>query len=336
MIFFNFHKVCFFKLGLLFFCVAAFHTATAQKNGNLPQTFNTPENIARMVADNDRQSDEDRQQSYENDCEPARKKILHFDPDRMDTRRQLIEKMKTAEKNSISHLLFKRPTTTRRIVSKRYTINYVYDKPLSTAHIFTDRCTDTYFTRDFEKAGKPLFALKTNLLYDTGSAVNMEVEAPVGQRWSIAGELTLPWWKSDEKQRCLQLMNGMLEVRRWFGERFDRPALTGWFAGIYAGGGYYDVEWGTKGYQGKHFMTGVSGGYTHTISKNECFRMEYSLGAGYLTSPYNSYTPVFGYGIDDKWHLIRRQSGTFNWVGPARIKISLVWMLHNNTNRKRR
>ena len=33
---------------------------------------------------------------------------------------------------------------------------------------------------------KPLFAMKTNLLYDVLSAVNLEIEIPIGKQWSVA------------------------------------------------------------------------------------------------------------------------------------------------------
>ena len=64
--------------------------------------------------------------------------------------------------------------------------------------------------------------------------------------------------------------------------------MTGWFTGLYAGGGYYDVEWKTKGYQGEFVSAGITGGFAHSISKN--WRMEYSLGLGYLGSKYREYT----------------------------------------------
>lgn len=78
------------------------------------------------------------------------------------------------------------------------------------------------------------------------------------------------------------------ELRYWWGERTGRSQMTGWFTGLYAGGGYYDVEWKTKGYQGEFVSAGITGGFAHSISKN--WRMEYSLGLGYLGSKYREYT----------------------------------------------
>lgn len=185
----------------------------------------------------------------------------------------------------------------------------------------------------YDNLKKPLFALKTNLLYDAVSVINLEIELPIGQSWSVAGEFIFPLWLLEKKQYCLQLTNGSIEARFWLGERAGRRPLTGWFAGIYAGAGYYDIETGKKGYQGEHFMAGLSGGYAHPVNKKNNLRMEYSLGAGYFASKYRSYTPEFG--IDDEWHLMRRKNGKFSWVGPAKAKISLVWLLQTNKKHTR-
>jgi hypothetical protein len=171
----------------------------------------------------------------------------------------------------------------------------------------------------------PLFAVKTNLLLDAASALNAEIEVPLGRRWSLAGEWIFPWWLRQERQRALQLGVGTLEARRWLGDRENRLPMTGWFAGLYAGAGYYDIEWEDKGYQGELFHAGLSAGYAHAISRGGNWRMEYSLGAGCVRTRYREYTPRFG--ADDEWHLIRRRSGNHTWVGPARAEISLVLML---------
>lgn len=175
---------------------------------------------------------------------------------------------------------------------------------------------------------KPLFALKTNLLFDAASALNVEVEVPIGQRWSIAGEFIFPWWLWDSKQYCLQSRVGTLEARYWMGNRTDKLQLTGWFVGLHAGMGSFDVEWKDKGYQGNPFyMAGLSGGYAHTIGKTGNWRMEYSLGLGFIRTEYDEYAPQKD--ADGDWHLIRQKTGNHTWIGPTRAKVSLVWMLNH-------
>lgn len=180
---------------------------------------------------------------------------------------------------------------------------------------------------------KPLFALKTNLLFDAATVANLELEVPIGKRWSVAGEWMFPWWLWEKRQNCLQVMSGNIEGRYWFGNRDVKPngkprqQMTGWFAGLYAGGGYYDLEWKRKGYQGEFFIAaGISAGYVHTINKSGTLRMEYSLGVGYMQTNYRKYEAKIG--GDNEWHLYRRESGRYTWIGPTRAKVSLVWMIN--------
>ncbi len=178
----------------------------------------------------------------------------------------------------------------------------------------------------------PLVAFKTNLLFDVVSALNVELEFPIGQRWSIAGEWVFPWWLYEKKQYALEVGNGNLEVKYWFGNRNNHEQLTGWFMGVYGGIGYYDLEWETEGHQGEFWHTGISGGYAHTISKNGRWRMEYTLGLGYLSADYRIYVPKTG--TDNEWHLIRQGNGHRNWIGPTRAKVSLVWMFNHGYRKK--
>lgn len=180
---------------------------------------------------------------------------------------------------------------------------------------------------------RSLFAVKTNLLFDAATILNVEFEIPIRQRWSIAAEWVFPWWKADNgkadsRRNRLQILNGNIEGRYWFGNRTDRPQLTGWFAGIYLGGGLYDIEHNGTGYQGEFFiMGGLSGGYAHTINKSGSLRMEYSLGVGYMQTDYRKYKAV--YCVDNRWHAIRQSSGDYVWIGPTKAKISLVWMINS-------
>ena len=181
--------------------------------------------------------------------------------------------------------------------------------------------------RSYGLVCKPLLALKSNLLFDAVTALNVELEVPVGTRWSVAGESVFPWWLWEKNQYCLQMFSGNLEGRYWFGEWERLPRLTGWFAGLYAGGGCYDLEWERRGVQGEFYIAaGVSGGYAHRIGKRGDWRMEYSLGVGYLRTKYRDYNASLG--MDGAWHLVHQQSGNYTWIGPTRAKISLVWMLN--------
>lgn len=178
------------------------------------------------------------------------------------------------------------------------------------------------------KQRRPLFALKTNLLFDLASILNVEVEAPIGNRWSVAGEWMFPWWRNSKSNFTMQLLSGHGEVKYWLGNRMKHEVMTGWNLGLYGGGGKYDFQiFNDDGVQGDFFDIGLGVGYAHKISRN--FRMEYSLGFGYLRSDYEAYHRVRNtqYGdikvVDYPWETHR-----LNGFGPTRVRVSLVWMLH--------
>ncbi len=172
-------------------------------------------------------------------------------------------------------------------------------------------------------------ALKTNLLFDVATLLNVEVEVPLHRRWSIAGEWIFPWWLCEKKQRCIEVLAGTIEGRYWLGKSDTSPTrnnLEGWFVGLYAGGGLYDLEWNRKGYQGEFFIaTGISAGYVHKLSRD--WRIEFSAGIGLLKTDYREYEAMYS-TIDSKWHLIWQRDGTYKWLGPTKAKISLVWYPH--------
>ncbi|MFR9503664.1 MAG: DUF3575 domain-containing protein [Rikenellaceae bacterium] len=176
---------------------------------------------------------------------------------------------------------------------------------------------------------RTLFAVKTNLLFNAVTALNVELEIPIGDRYSIAGEWIFPWWLSDSRQRCFELLCGTVEGRRWLGDRTGVEQLTGWAVGLYAGCGYYDFEWDGTGYQGENVIAGgISAAYAHSIGEN--LRLEYSLGVGLLTTKYRKYKAQ---QCGDDWNLKLTERSTKHFFGPTRCRISLAWMLHRADKR---
>lgn len=168
---------------------------------------------------------------------------------------------------------------------------------------------------------RPLFAVKTNLLFDAALMPNIELEVPIGKRWSLNGEYMFPWWLINDDRYCLQVLMGGLEVRYWPGRRSGRDVLTGHFLGLYAGGGKYDLQWDKNGYQGEFFIAaGVSYGYAHSIARN--LRLEYNIGIGMLRTDYRHY-----HSRDNHRTLLWQENGEYTWLGPTKLKISLVWLI---------
>lgn len=168
-------------------------------------------------------------------------------------------------------------------------------------------------------------ALKTNVLFDAASALNIGVEMPIGDRVSVVANYYFPWWQIQSKDITIECIAGTLEGKWWFGDRSRLGLLEGFNAGIYTGAGYYDLQWG-NGLQGEFFiMGGVSAGYAHEIARN--LHLEYNLGVGYLKTDYRPYSPVSNTEFGDikvrkyPWS-VRRQI----WLGPTKLEVSLVWM----------
>lgn len=177
---------------------------------------------------------------------------------------------------------------------------------------------------------RPLLALKTNLLFDAALMPNVEIEVPVGKRWSVNGEYAFPWWQFGRGKYCMQVLMGGLEGRYWLGSRKsreDREVLTGHFLGLYAGGGKYDLQWGEKGYQGEFFIAaGVSYGWATRIARH--LHLEFNIGIGLLRTDYRHY-----HARDNYQTLLWQENGKYTWFGPTKAKISLVWLLNRRVKK---
>ena len=182
---------------------------------------------------------------------------------------------------------------------------------------------------------KPLFAIKTNLLYDAVSALNVEIEVPIGKRWSVAGEWIFPWWKKTKSDLSFQMLAGNLEAKYWLGDRSKKDLLTGWSVGAYGGAGLFDMQlFNKEGIQSDlFFATGLTAGFAHRIGK--VLRMEYSVGVGYMQTDNKEYELVRNteYGNIKVWKYPWEEN-RYRGFGPTKTKISLVWLLNYKTSKK--
>lgn len=175
--------------------------------------------------------------------------------------------------------------------------------------------------RESRHGATTVLAIKNNLLYDLALAPNIEIEVPMGKRWSLNTEYKCPWWKGGSNSFCYQLLSGGAEVRFWLGNRKNRQRLTGHFLGVYAEGGVYDFQFSDeKGYRGDYYAaSGLTYGYTHRLARR--LALEFSLGIGYLATDYRKYTTYEG-------DLIWQSSGRYHFLGPTKAKVSLVWLIN--------
>lgn len=198
------------------------------------------------------------------------------------------------------------------------------EAPVSGKQTMLYPCHDEVVADSGYRDKRPLFALKTNLLFDAALMPNIEIEVPIGHRWSVNGEYMFPWWLFEGDKYSLQILMGGLEGRYWLGSRANRESrdvLTGHFLGLYAGGGKYDLQWKANGYQGEFFIAaGISYGYARKIARN--LRLEFNIGIGVLRTDYRHY-----HARDNYQTLLWQENGKYTWFGPTKAKISLVWLL---------
>ncbi len=200
--------------------------------------------------------------------------------------------------------------------------------------------TVTYSTEEFiplpsmqpvsNSCYRPLFAIKTNLLFDLFMMPSIEVEVPIKRHWSIAGEWMFPWWISFNNRNALQILSTTLEIRYWLDEQDRDSPLRGWFLGVYGGGGDYDLQLNGRGVQGEFYVpVGLSAGYAHPINRRGDLRLEYSLGVGLVKSKYRKYEESACTEF-----LVLNSSGRHTWFGPTKAKVSLVWLLYRRCHEK--
>lgn len=188
-----------------------------------------------------------------------------------------------------------------------------------------------------EPACRPLYlALKTNLLYDAAALPSIGFEAYVGKNWSVVGNWTYGWWDKDNVHRYWRAYGGDLAVRRWFGRKAAEKPLTGHHLGAYAGVVTYDFEFGGVGHMGGlpgrnlwdrcNYMAGIEYGYSLPVGRR--LNIDFTLGLGYLGGKVIRYVPSGNFYL---W----QKTSHFNWVGPTKVEISLVWLIGcGNYNRK--
>lgn len=178
------------------------------------------------------------------------------------------------------------------------------------------------------KANDLCLALKTNLLYDAATVPNAELEVTLGQHWSLMAEWAGAKWIDETEGRATQLHDYGIEARYWFNNTYHATSqpdpLHGFFAGAYASLCGYDLERDYRGCQDKEcWSAGISGGYSFHLSQS--FRLELSLGLGYMHSQYKHYhqetLPNSG-----KIHLVEHYQSNLNWIGPTKAKASIVWV----------
>ncbi len=170
---------------------------------------------------------------------------------------------------------------------------------------------------------QPVWSLKNNLLYDATLTPNIGAEVRTGSRTSLQAFYGLnPWRFSDTKR--LRHWSVMPEFRYWLsGETF-----RGWFTGIHALGGEFNVA-GVKlpfglfkdlehhHYEGWYAGGGLTIGHAWRLADH--WRLEAAVGLGFIHFDYDKYVnEVCGPLLE---------SGPYNYVGPTKLALNLAYVI---------
>lgn len=176
----------------------------------------------------------------------------------------------------------------------------------------------------------PVVAVRTNLLMP---AMNVGVEVPIGNRWSVAADWYSPWlWRQwgnriyTPQKYCFEGLGGFVEGRYWFGNNhlsYDscrKYRLSGHSLGLIVGAGYYDYQWDWIGRQGEYFTIGVGYMYALPLGKRGGIRLEFEVAAGYMNTGWR------GYGVHETGGKLIGNYEDASWQGvvPMKAGVNLV------------
>ena len=210
---------------------------------------------------------------------------------------------------------------------RRVQVSYQYTLPVALAPVVADidYGLEAYAMAPVQERGlmsRPVspidrtpfyrLALKTNLLADIALMPSLEVEYLINEQWSVAAHGAVAWWSKDAAHKYYQISTIYPEARWWFK---TKEPWHGHYLGLFAGGTWYDLENGGRGYQGEGGFVGLSYGYMFPISK--CLSFEAGLGVGMGGT-----------------HYVYQQTSVLNWLGPLKVKFAFVWRLWDTNKRK--
>ena len=187
------------------------------------------------------------------------------------------------------------------------------------------------FREGFSYRGRG-WALKTNLVPWVIATPNLQWEHTLGykNKWSIELEAMAAWWTLSHNAYANEILYGSVELRRWLGNRRVRHALSGWHVGLAVGGGYYDLEWKSDGYQGEVINGYINIGYQHRFGHFRQWLFDASVGLGYLYSPYRKYygSSKFPTGHEEQYddHLMWQETNRRNWFGVTHANITFGYV----------
>lgn len=163
-------------------------------------------------------------------------------------------------------------------------------------------------------------ALKANLAYGALSSFSFAIEYPFASRWSADLSFSYNPWKFSDGESWRHWFV-QPEIRYW-----TRHAMNGHFLGINAIGGVYNLNnihfpykiasaSRDSRYEGWGIGAGLAYGYRWNFNRR--WGMEGEIGAGYIRTNYDCYTP---YKCGE-----RVAEGSRNYFGLTKVALNLVY-----------
>lgn len=166
--------------------------------------------------------------------------------------------------------------------------------------------------------------VKTNVLYDALTTMNVGLEYGVAPRWTVelSGAYN-PWTLNKETNKKVRSWGVFPEARYWFCERFQ-----GHFLGLHSGYAQYNMGgvklplWNkdTKPYRYQGWGTGVGVAYGYSWILGKRWNLETTLGLGYVFTKYDKYAcPTCGKRLTE--------GAKHHYLGPTKAGISIIYMI---------
>lgn len=179
---------------------------------------------------------------------------------------------------------------------------------------------------------EPVLNVRTNLLYDMGTVLNVGVEYYFrNPHWSLVGHYTFPWWSNDKYYYYLQILDWNIEARYYMQHN---KYHAGWYVAPYVHWNLYDISLDAeRGWQGEGRGCGLTLGHAFRVGDNQRWKVECFFRLGYFHSlydPYHASDPFNGkYYYDWPWapeNFVPRNY-RLQWIGPTGAGVTVSYDL---------
>ena len=178
-------------------------------------------------------------------------------------------------------------------------------------------------------------AIKTNMLYDVLTCLNISLEFPFADHFSIEAMYMQPWWGNPDKQMnvkpwTIKSIYGEVAFKYWF-NKVKTNELIGHNVFVFGGVVNADVRFGGNDYQFDLFsVVGLGYGYNWEVARD--WRIGLDLGLGWFRGTYRHGTRTWGIPegeTKERWFILSDGQGLkrLDWIGPVRASVYVTYLI---------